>query len=76
MNPPEPIRSDELDIVGEVFGIRFTEGCSNGCIELYGEDDGFWHLITNFDRGWLDDLTHCIDSARAFLNKEKTDEQK
>lgn len=70
MTPLEPIRRDELDIAGEVFGIRFTKGCSTGCVELYGEDDGFWHLQMTFDRLWLDDLQGVASDALRSIASE------
>lgn len=74
LEPPEPIRADELDIIGEIFGIRFTDGCSTGCVELYGEDDGFWHLQMTFDRLWLADLGRVVSLAHSQTSKEKADE--
>lgn len=58
-------RADDLNIHGELWGLRFTEGCSNGCAELYVEDDDFWHLKATFDRIWLADLLKVLESAKA-----------
>ena len=61
------VRGDELDVTGGLFGFRFVDGCSNGCVELYVEDDGYWHHKMTFDRVWLKDMQHCVDRARSTL---------
>jgi len=50
------LKASDLDIVGKLFGLRFVDGCSNGCVELYIEDDENWHYKMRFDRSWLADL--------------------
>ena len=60
----EPMRREDMDEAGELFGVRFVDGGSNGLIELYIEDDGYWHFVTTFDRYWLRDLEAVIRTAK------------
>ena len=59
----EPLRGAELDYTGAQFAYRFTDGCSNGCVEIYSEDDDWWHHVYTFDRLWLQDLKATVDAA-------------
>jgi hypothetical protein len=60
----EPLRAGDMDVRGGLFALRFTEGCSNGCVELYMEDDGWYHLTATFDRVWLPDLAKVAGGER------------
>jgi hypothetical protein len=62
---PEPLRRGDLDAVGSLFGIRFTDGGSWGIAELYIEDDESYFLKATFDRSWLNDLIHVATTASA-----------
>lgn len=50
-------------VAGELFGLRIVNGCSNGCAEIWVEDDGNWHFKMRFDRSWLKDLADVIRRA-------------
>lgn len=63
LDRPEPLRSSELDVIGKLFAIRFVNGCSNGCVELYVEDDDWYHHKATFDRAWLNDLLAVVKRA-------------
>jgi hypothetical protein len=52
MNNHEPLKHEDMDIVGSLFAIRFTDGCAT----LYIEDDGLYHPHCTFDKLWLRDL--------------------
>lgn len=56
----EPMRREDMDEAGELFGVRFIDGGSNGLIELYIEDDGYWHHKVTFDRAWVSDLRRVM----------------
>lgn len=64
----EPMRAGDMDIIGQLFGIRFRDGGSTGLVELYVENDEFYHLKCTFDRLWLNDLRHI--SAEAWKRKQ------
>lgn len=64
-NPDDSVRAGELHIVGGLFAVRFIDGCSNGCVELFVEDDEWYHRKLTFDRNWLSDLRDVIDAAIA-----------
>lgn len=66
LRPPH-VLVDDLDMHGEIWGLRTTEGCANGCVELYIEDDGFWHLKATFDRQWLPELARLTEQLRLRL---------
>jgi hypothetical protein len=66
----EPLRAEELDVRGEIFGIKFTTysvppGIAHTGIELYIEDDGYWHYITTTSSHWLTDLVNVSTEALA-----------
>lgn len=54
------LSAGDLDIVGVIFGLKFTTGCSNGCVELYLEDDENWFYQCTFDSFWLSDLKDVV----------------
>lgn len=74
LRPPH-VRVEALDFHGLLWGIRLTDGCSNGCVELYLEDDDFWHLKATFDRVWLEDLRNVIEFAEAKNRADGTAEE-
>lgn len=59
----EPLRESDMNYIVGVFGLRFTEGCSTGCVELYIEDDGWYHFKCCFDRLWLFSLEKVVQQA-------------
>lgn len=62
------------EVVGGLFGVRFVDGCSNGCAELYVEDDGNWHFKMRFDRAWLKDLAAVANrAAESTATRNSTD---
>lgn len=60
-----PVGAGELDFVGAQFGLKFTDGCDNGCAEIYSEDDDNWFLQIRCDRIWLGDLADILQKAGA-----------
>lgn len=57
-----PMQRKDMDVVRDLFALRFVPGGSNGLVELYVEDDGLYHFKQSFDQSWLPDL---IATARA-----------
>lgn len=53
------LRDDDMDICGDLFGIRFV----GDQVELYVEDDGWWHFKENFHSIWLRDLEQVAKVA-------------
>jgi hypothetical protein len=67
----EPLREGDLDIVGGLFAIRFRDGCSTGCAEIYVEDDTYYHLKCTIDRLWLKDLENVVKEALTRIEGDK-----
>lgn len=59
----EPVGAGDLDFIGAQFGLKFTDGCDNGCAEIYSEDDDNWFLQIRCDRIWLGDLADILQKA-------------
>lgn len=49
--PPRTV--EDMNVIGDLFGLRFAE---EDMIELYIEDDGWFHYKASFNKGWLKDL--------------------
>lgn len=66
MHFEEPLRAEDLDIVGVQFGIRIIkrEKGQSDRIELYLEDDQNYFLKQTFAAFWLDDLIKVAQQAR------------
>lgn len=64
----EALRHEDMDVTGNLFGIRFTEG-EHKQAELYIEDDGWYHFKASFSVLWLPDLHKVAASARDALTK-------
>jgi hypothetical protein len=68
MNAPNPGRevlsADDMNVIGDLFALRFVTGCSNGCVELYVEDDDNYFHKATFDRAWLKDLADVAKEAQ------------
>lgn len=61
---PPPLRSDDMDYAGNLFGFRKEERKDQPpLIELYIEDDGWWHYKCCFSGFWLSDLKHAVHVA-------------
>ena len=58
------LRSEDLDVVGDLFGIRFIGPKGNETVELYIEDDESYYLRTKFNVLWLPDLESVVSRAR------------
>ena len=59
-----PLRAHDMDVVGSCFGLRFVNGGGpNGMVELYVEDDEWFHYKESFNHVWLGDLLICLDKA-------------
>lgn len=68
-NFEEPLRADDMDVVGSLFGLRFVEGgLPNGLVELYVEDDEYYHYKTQFNHFWLNDLAMVVEIAKEHFN--------
>lgn len=65
-NKITPIKKKDLDVAGQLFGFKFVQGCSNGCVELYIEDDEVYHYQFTFDKFWLKDLVYAASKARDY----------
>ena len=61
----ESLRAEDMDIVGNLFGIRFMPGfiARPAYIELYIEDDERFYLTAEFAESWLSDLQSIINQA-------------
>jgi hypothetical protein len=57
----EPLKADELDGHGDLFGWKFSDGGSNGLVTIYIEDDENWHEKMTFDVFWLADFKRMAD---------------
>ena len=71
MGENEPLKEGDMDVAGGLFGIRFTEGCSYGCAELYIEDDINFHFVAKFDRVWLGDLLMVTKEALEISKRDR-----
>ena len=60
----EPKRMEDMDIHGALFGMCYAEG---DLIELYIEDDGWWHYKCSFNRLWLTDFIAVAKSMKSTL---------
>lgn len=49
-------KKENMHLSGDLFGLVFREGCSNGCVDVYVEDDGNYNLVMTIDRHWLTEL--------------------
>ncbi len=63
INEGEMLHEEDLDIVGKLFGIKFSDGgAPNGLVHLYIEDDeNYFHKVT-FNRYWINDLKNVIQT--------------
>lgn len=58
---PKVLRQEDMTVVGGLFAVRFVpEGDQ---VELYVEDDGFFHQKASFQRTWLNDLKIVAEAA-------------
>lgn len=64
----KPLRAEDMTMTGNLFGIRLVPGGSTGLVELYVEDDGWFHFKASFDRLWLPDLRAVVDRASAAIS--------
>jgi hypothetical protein len=70
MPNPEIKRAADMDIIGQLFGVRFVhrDGLRD-LVELYIEDDEAYHLKASFDALWLNDLRHISTDAWKRFNQ-------
>lgn len=59
----EPLRADELDVVGSLFGVRHVPG-TQGLVEIYIENYENYHHKMTFNRTWLSDLISVAKEAQ------------
>ncbi len=57
-------RAADLDVIGNIFGMKFHPGGSKGLVSLFIEDDGLWHLRATFDVSFLNDLHRVAKEAK------------
>lgn len=55
----QALRASDMDIVGALFAVKFD----GNIVELYIEDDDWYHLKARFNGAWLADLKGIADSA-------------
>lgn len=61
----EVLTADDMNVVGECFGLRFvTGGAPEGIVELYIEDDENFFLKTSFNHFWFDDLLQVVQKGK------------
>jgi hypothetical protein len=59
---PHPRPTEEMDVLGDVFAIRFRR--NNQQVELYTESGGIYHFRAVFDKDWLGDLINvCVEAT-------------
>lgn len=65
-NNREHLHADDLDVAGLCFGIKIhkREKGQSDLIDLYTEDDGYYHYQTSFAAFWLDDLISVCTKAK------------
>jgi hypothetical protein len=56
--PPRTV--DDMNVIGDLFGLRFAD---ENMVELYIEDDGWFHFKLSFHRTWLKDLREVTHEA-------------
>lgn len=62
----EPLKESDMDVVGNLFGMRFIKRDGlRDLVELYIEDDENYHLKASFDRTWLNDLQYVTEKAKS-----------
>lgn len=67
----EPVTGDKLDVLGEMFGLRFdpedlvSEVPPAPGVTLYVEDDGLWYPAESFARSYLEDLSEVVRAGYA-----------
>lgn len=68
----QALRSDDMDYCGNLFGFRKEERTAQPpLIELYIEDDGWWHYQCCFSAFWLSDLKHFAQVALSEIEEGK-----
>ena len=65
-------REGDMDVVGGLFALRLVPSPSKSgtWVELYVEDDTYFHHKTTFDKLWLPDLIRVATQAQNRLDKE------
>jgi len=65
MGDGEKVRhGGEMHVNGELFSLRFT---AENQVELFVEDDGFYHFKVRFSRDWLRDLSNVAAAGSKYL---------
>jgi hypothetical protein len=62
MERREALRESDMDVVGGLFALRFIE---RNLVELYVEDDEWYHFKATFNKHWLVDLGHVAAEGTA-----------
>ena len=59
----EPLEESDMDVVGALFAYKFIETEHGRLVELYIEDDGWYHFKCLFSDRWLPDLIAVSQKA-------------
>ena len=51
---------EDMNVIGDLFGLRFV---AENMVELYIEDDGWFHYKASFNKSWLADLRGIVVEA-------------
>lgn len=61
----KPLRHEDMDVVGNLFGLRFA---ASDIVELYIEDDEWYHYQTCFHKHWLLDLINVCQAGHRHIH--------
>jgi hypothetical protein len=61
------LRASDMDVVGGIWAIKFRD---NDQVELFVEDDEWYHPKASFHKIWLSDLERICKQAVAKLEKQ------
>jgi hypothetical protein len=66
------ITEGDLDVVGSQFGFKIIERDKGqtSLVEMYSEDDGYWHYTQSFAAWWLNDLIKACEEAKSKSDME------
>lgn len=67
MSGYEPLRAEAMHVVGDLFALRFGP---HKQMELYIEDDGWYHCKATFNVAWLWDLARVAEGAAVEARKK------
>lgn len=62
MERREAKRATDMDVIGGLFALRFVP--DSEMVELYIEDDEWFHFKAQFNKSWLPDLGYVVAESR------------